>query len=275
MELEEFLENIKQHITTLQNYIKSQKEFIAEEEKRFDQLAWDSVTQELTRAKKHTEGYQPNSEQLNKIEEKKKLLDQYLKEDERANSFEIGCLTYELEHLENGYSESEITEQIYNSYYEFAKNNFTAMFEQYTGKATLMLVYSVFELYLKKMCVVLGSISHKKVYNFKIRECIKYLIYDCKVKKSIFNANALHWQVLNTIKNLRDLIVHNNSIVNSKKLDKINKIKTTFADKITLYNDKNGDVHIIYFSEEFFTMTLENIVKFFEEIVKSKQLKTP
>lgn len=28
MELEEFLENIKQHITTLQNYIKSQKEFI-------------------------------------------------------------------------------------------------------------------------------------------------------------------------------------------------------------------------------------------------------
>jgi len=120
MNLELFLDSLKKHIEIFRNYIKSQREFIKEEEKRFNQLARESVAKEIVRAKKEAEGYQPNSEQQKEIEEKKKLLDQYFKENDLINNFDfeinfqIDCLTCELEHLENGYSETEITTHIYN-----------------------------------------------------------------------------------------------------------------------------------------------------------------
>lgn len=62
-------------------------------------------------------------------------------------------------------------------------------------------------------------------------------------------------------------------IIKSKEVDEFNRKTATVADKINLLKDDNGDTHIIIIelSEAFFGMTIENMLKFFEEIVKSKQ----
>ena len=269
MNLELFLDSLKKHIEIFRNYIKSQREFIKEEEKRFNQLARKSVAKEIVHAKKEAEGYQPNSEQQKEIEEKKKLLDQYFKENDLINNFDfeinfqIDCLTCELEHLENGYSETEITTHIYNNYYEFSESNFTAMFEQYSSKATLILVYSIFEFYLKTLCINLGA----KVEELKNIDNMKDYL---KEEKLTFNTP--YWCFLNIVKDLRNCIVHHNSIANNMNNYKnIRRIAST--SKITLHKDKKGNTHIVRLSEDFFTMTFENILKFFEDLVKSKQNK--
>lgn len=275
MDLQEFLDNLKKHTDILQNYIKSQKEFITEEEKRFDQLAWEYVDKELTSAKKRAEGYKPNSEQLKKIEEIKNLLDQN-KPDKNTTKEEIWAhilrcthLMSELEFLEYGYCETEITAQSYSNYYEFSENNFM-MFELYTSRATLMLVYSIFEFYLKVLYDILPKNELKKLDERpNVAQMKEALEKNCGIEKSILDSS--YWYFLDTIRYLRNHIVHNNGIIKSKEVDEFNRKTATVADKINLLKDDNGDGHIIELSEAFFNMTIENMLKFFEEIVKAKQ----
>ena len=274
MNLNQFLDNLKKHLEVLREYVKSQNKFIAEEEKRFNQLAWESVAKEIVRAKKEAEGYQPNSEQQKEIEEKKKLLDQYFKENDLINNFDfkinfqIDCLTCELEHLENGYSKTEITTQIYNSYYEFSENNFTTMFAIYNQRSTLILTYSIIEIYLNTLYKILSKKNTRK--NSKVKKVKNQLEEDCKVERKLLDST--YWDSLDIIRILRNYIVHNEGIFpkNNEDVKKIKKLK----DKITLFEDKkSGATYIVTLSEDFFTMTFENILKFFEDLVKSKQNK--
>jgi hypothetical protein len=278
MDLQEFLDNFKSHTDILQNYVKSQKDFIEEEKNRFNQLAWEYVDKELASAKKQAEGYKPNSEQLKRIEEIKNLLDQNkpdqytTKEEILANILRDSPLISELEFLENGYWETEIAAQSYNNYYEYSENNFTAMFELYTSRATLMLVYSIFEFYLKALYDILPKNELKKLGRRpNVAQMKEALEKNCGIEKSILDSS--YWHFLDTIRSLRNLIIHNNGIIKSKEVDEFNRKTATVADKINLLKDDNGDTHIIIIelSEAFFGMTIENMLKFFEEIVKSKQ----
>ena len=137
------------------------------------------------------------------------------------------------------------------------------MFEQYSSKATLILVYSIFEFYLKTLCINLGA----KVEELKNIDNMKDYL---KEEKLTFNTP--YWCFLNIVKDLRNCIVHHNSIANNMNNYKnIRRIAST--SKITLHKDKKGNTHIVRLSEDFFTMTFENILKFFEDLVKSKQNK--
>lgn len=273
MDLQEFLDNFKSHTDILQNYVKSQKDFIEEEKNRFNQLASEYVDKELASAKKQAEGYKPNSEQLKRIEEIKNLLDQNTtKEEIGAHILDCTPLIFELEFLEYGYSESEVIAQSYNNYYEFSENNFTAMFELYTSRATLMLVYSIFEFYLKALYDILPKNELKKLGKRpNVAQMKEALEKNCGIEKSILDSS--YWHFLDTIRSLRNLIIHNNGIIKSKEVDEFNRKTATVADKINLLKDDNGDTHIIIIelSEAFWGMTIENMLKFFEEIVKSKQ----
>lgn len=277
MDLQEFLDNLKRYTDILQNYVKSQKEFIAEEKNRFNQLASEYVDKELASAKKQAEGYKPNSEQLKRIKEINNLLDQNkpdqntTKEEIWAHILDCTPLISELEFLEYGYCESEVTTQSYNNYYEFSENNFI-MFELCTSRATLMLVYSIFEFYLKVLYDILPKNEVKKLGRRpNVAQMKEALEKNCGIEKSILDSS--YWHFLDTIRSLRNLIIHNNGIIKSKEVDEFNRKTATVADKINLLKDDNGDTHIIIIelSEAFFGMTIENMLKFFEEIVKSKQ----
>lgn len=276
MDLQEFLDNFKSHTDILQNYVKSQKDFIAEEKKRFNQLAWKYANKELASAKKKAEGYKPNSEQLKRIEEIKNLLDQDKPDPNTTKEEEIWAhilrcthLMSELEFLEYGYCETEIIAQSYSNYYEFSENNFM-MFELYTSRATLMLVYSIFEFYLKVLYDILPKNELKKLDERpNVAQMKEALEKNCGIEKSILDSS--YWYFLDTIRYLRNHIVHNNGIIKSKEVDEFNRKTATFADKINWGKDDNGDGHIIELSEAFFGMTIENMLKFFGEIVKSKQ----
>lgn len=162
MNLDQFLDNLKKHLDILREYVKSQNKFISEEEERFDKLAWKSATTQVALAKKRAENYRPNSIQQKRIAEIKKLLNQYHKDSEIKPN-ELSLLMTELEYLEKGYSENDITIQTYNSYYEFSENNFTAMFAIYNQRGTLILTYSIIEFYLNTLYKILSKKNTKKI----------------------------------------------------------------------------------------------------------------
>ena len=267
MNLDQFLDNLKKHLDILREYVKSQNKFISEEEERFDKLAWKSAATQVALAKKRAENYRPNSIQQKRIAEIKKLLDQYHKDSEIKTN-ELSLLMTELEYLENGYSENDITIQTYNSYYEFSENNFTAMFAIYNQRGTLILTYSIIEFYLNTLYKILSKKNTKK--NSKVEKVKNQLEKDCKVERKLLDST--YWDSLDIIRILRNYIVHNEGIF-SKSNEDVKKIKK-LKDKITLFEDKkSGATYIIALSEDFFTMTFENILKFFEDLVKSKQNK--
>ena len=259
--------NLKKHLDILREYVKSQNKFISEEEERFDKLAWKSAATQVALAKKRAENYRPNSIQQKRIAEIKKLLNQYHKDSEIKPN-ELSLLMTELEYLENGYSENDITIQTYNSYYEFSENNFTAMFAIYNQRGTLILTYSIIEFYLNTLYKILSKKNTKK--NSKVEKVKNQLEKDCKVERKLLDST--YWDSLDIIRILRNYIVHNEGIF-SKSNEDVKKIKK-LKDKITLFEDKkSGATYIIALSEDFFTMTFENILKFFEDLVKSKQNK--
>ncbi|WP_314271314.1 hypothetical protein [Capnocytophaga sputigena] len=267
MNLDQFLDNLKKHLDILREYVKSQNKFISEEEERFDKLAWKSAATQVALAKKRAENYRPNSIQQKRIAEIKKLLNQYHKDSEIKPN-ELSLLMTELEYLENGYSENDITIQTYNSYYEFSENNFTAMFAIYNQRGTLILTYSIIEFYLNTLYKILSKKNTKK--NSKVEKVKNQLEKDCKVERKLLDST--YWDSLDIIRILRNYIVHNEGIF-SKSNEDVKKIKK-LKDKITLFEDKkSGATYIIALSEDFFTMTFENILKFFEDLVKSKQNK--
>ncbi|WP_424653282.1 hypothetical protein [Capnocytophaga sputigena] len=267
MNLDQFLDNLKKHLDILREYVKSQNKFISEEEERFDKLAWKSAATQVVLAKKRAENYRPNSIQQKRIAEIKKLLNQYHKDSEIKPN-ELSLLMTELEYLENGYSENDITIQTYNSYYEFSENNFTTMFAIYNQRGTLILTYSIIEFYLNTLYKILSKKNTKK--NSKVEKVKNQLEKDCKVERKLLDST--YWDALDIIRILRNYIVHNEGIF-SKSNEDVKKIKK-LKDKITLFEDKkSGATYIIALSEDFFTMTFENILKFFEDLVKSKQNK--
>ena len=267
MNLDQFLDNLKKHLDILREYVKSQNKFISEEEERFDKLAWKSAATQVALAKKRAENYRPNSIQQKRIAEIKKLLNQYHKDSEIKPN-ELSLLMTELEYLENGYSENDITIQTYNSYYEFSENNFTAMFAIYNQRGTLILTYNIIEFYLNTLYKILSKKNTKK--NSKVEKVKNQLEKDCKVERKLLDST--YWDSLDIIRILRNYIVHNEGIF-SKSNEDVKKIKK-LKDKITLFEDKkSGATYIIALSEDFFTMTFENILKFFEDLVKSKQNK--
>ncbi|MEN2753734.1 hypothetical protein ABC973_05240 [Capnocytophaga sputigena] len=267
MNLDQFLDNLKKHLDILREYVKSQNKFISEEEERFDKLAWKSAATQVVLAKKRAENYRPNSIQQKRIAEIKKLLNQYHKDSEIKPN-ELSLLMTELEYLENGYSENDITIQTYNSYYEFSENNFTTMFAIYNQRGTLILTYSIIEFYLNTLYKILSKKNTKK--NSKVEKVKNQLEKDCKVERKLLDST--YWDSLDIIRILRNYIVHNEGIF-SKSNEDVKKIKK-LKDKITLFEDKkSGATYIIALSEDFFTMTFENILKFFEDLVKSKQNK--
>ena len=267
MNLDQFLDNLKKHLDILREDVKSQNKFISEEEERFDKLAWKSAATQVALAKKRAENYRPNSIQQKRIAEIKKLLNQYHKDSEIKPN-ELSLLMTELEYLENGYSENDITIQTYNSYYEFSENNFTAMFAIYNQRGTLILTYSIIEFYLNTLYKILSKKNTKK--NSKVEKVKNQLEKDCKVERKLLDST--YWDSLDIIRILRNYIVHNEGIF-SKSNEDVKKIKK-LKDKITLFEDKkSGATYIIALSEDFFTMTFENILKFFEDLVKSKQNK--
>ena len=135
-----------------------------------------------------------------------------------------------------------------------------------------MLVYSIFEFYLKVLYDILPKNEVKKLGRRpNVAQMKEALEKNCGIEKSILDSS--YWHFLDTIRSLRNLIIHNNGIIKSKEVDEFNRKTATVADKINLLKDDNGDTHIIIIelSEAFFGMTIENMLKFFEEIVKSKQ----
>ena len=126
-----------------------------------------------------------------------------------ANILRDSPLISELEFLENGYWETEIAAQSYNNYYEYSENNFTAMFELYTSRATLMLVYSIFEFYLKALYDILPKNELKKLGRRpNVAQMKEALEKNCGIEKSILDSS--YWHFLDTIRSLRNLIIHNN-----------------------------------------------------------------
>ena len=210
--IEEFFSMFRGGTETLKQYIDYQKKFIDGEEAIIEKKKNEIIEKELENYQKNYEENKDNPERIKRIQELQNEIDLLTKDKEgeeiilgicKAQSLydELRWLQGDGEYLiENEGSFEEDPEELNISSFMIIQNN-----------TTLVLIYSFFENQLKRLCNILGKKAPIHYYDLKgdaTVQCEKFLTKFCKVENFIFE--QIHWQFLDTIRVLRNQIIHNN-----------------------------------------------------------------
>ena len=210
--IEEFFSMFRGGTETLKQYIDYQKKFIDGKEAIIEKRKNEIIENELENYQKNYEENKDNPERIKRIQELQNEIDLLTKDKEEEEIIlgickaqrlydELRWLQGDGEYLiENGGSFEEDPEELNISSFTIIQNN-----------TTLVLIYSFFENQLKRLCNILGKKAPIHYYDLKgdaTVQCEKFLTKFCKVESFIFG--QIHWQFLDTIRVLRNQIIHNN-----------------------------------------------------------------
>ena len=275
IDLNQFYNDLKKRIQILEKYIEYQNEFLADKEFHQNFEIQLKVDEELYNAKKQAEDYTPNSkaqERIKTIEDELNYIS--LLELPILEKLSIeNKLLRELETLQFGFSETEITEAALN-YYSNDEENFLTTFKMQQNDATLMIIYSHFEYTLKQLYEEFKNKKYISIHYYElggdtILQCKKYLTKFCNVNKCVFESS--YWHFLDTMRILRNAIVHNNNylkkeVINSTPYfqDELKKLQN--IEDLVLEKDKEENFIFLNFSTKLSVLFLENILRFYGDL---------
>lgn len=279
--IEEFFNIFRGGTETLKQYIVFQKKFTDGEEAIIEKKRNEIIERKIESYRKDYEENKDNHERERQLQEITDKIEKLSKESETAFlKPEVQLLYQKLvmlqgegEHLiESEDFFEEDPEELNISSFMLIQNNFT-----------LVLIYSFFENQLKRLCNILGKKAPIHYYDLKgdaTVQCEKFLTKFCKVESFIFE--QIHWQFLDTIRVLRNQIIHNNpdyfSVLTKKVLNSIDKeyIRRNLEEIIQTENflrTENDNDYYIHLSNTFLLKVINYIEIFFSDLENYVQKK--
>lgn len=279
--IEEFFSMFRGGTETLKQYIIYQKKFTDGEEAIIEKKRNEIIERRIEEYRKDYEENKNNPERERQLQEISDKIEELSKESETAFlKPEVQLLYQELvmlqgegEHLiETEDFFEDDPEELNISSFMLIQNNFT-----------LVLIYSFFENQLKRLCNILGKKAPIHYYDLKgdaTVQCEKFLTKFCKVESFIFE--QIHWQFLDTIRVLRNQIIHNNpdyfSVLTKKVLNSTDKeyIRRNLEEIIQTENflrTENDNDYCIRLSDTFLLKVINYIEIFFSDLENYVQKK--
>ena len=283
--IEEFFSMFRGGTEILKQYIDYQKKFTDGEEAIIEKKKNEIIEKELENYQKNYEENKNNPERIKRIQELQNEIDLLTKDKEGEEKILGICKAQRLYHellwlqgeaefmIEAGTNFEEDPEELNISSFMLIQNNFT-----------LVLIYSFFENQLKRLCNILGKKAPIHYYDLKgdaTVQCEKFLTKFCKVESFIFG--QIHWQFLDTIRVLRNQIIHNNphyfSVLTEKVLNSTDKeyIRRNLEEIIQTENflktEYNNSDYYIRLSDTFLLKIINYIEIFFSDLENYVQKK--
>ena len=224
--IEEFFSMFRGGTETLKQYINYQKKFIDGEEAIIEKKKNEIIERRIEKYRKDYEENKDNPERERQLQEISDKIEELSKESETAFLKPEVQLLYQKLLMLQGEGEHLIESEDFFEEDPEKLNPLSFMIIQ--NNTTLVLIYSFFENQLKRLCDILGENAPIHYYDLKGEvtvQCEKFLIKFCKVENFIFE--QIHWQFLDTIRVLRNQIIHNNpdyfSVLTKKVLNSTDK----------------------------------------------------
>lgn len=279
--IEEFFSMFRGGTETLKQYIDYQKKFIDGEEAIIEKKRNEIIERRIEEYRKDYEENKNNPERERQLQEISDKIEELSKESETAFLKPEVQLLYQKLVMLQGEGEhlietedffEEDPEELNISSFMLIQNNFT-----------LVLIYSFFENQLKRLCGILGKKAPIHYYDLKgdaTVQCEKFLTKFCKVESFIFE--QIHWQFLDTIRVLRNQIIHNNpdyfSVLTKKVLNSIDKeyIRRNLEEIIQTENflrTEDDNDYCIRLSDTFLLKVINYIEIFFSDLENYVQKK--
>ena len=279
--IEEFFSMFRGGTETLKQYIVYQKKFTDGEEAIIEKKRNEIIERRIEEYRKDYEENKNNPERERQLQEISDKIEELSKESETAFLKPEVQLLYQKLVMLQGEGEHLIEtedffeddpEELNISSFMLIQNNFT-----------LVLIYSFFENQLKRLCNILGKKAPIHYYDLKgdaTVQCEKFLTKFCKVESFIFE--QIHWQFLDTIRVLRNQIIHNNpdyfSVLTKKVLNSIDKeyIRRNLEEIIQTENflrTENDNDYCIRLSDTFLLKVINYIEIFFSDLENYVQKK--
>lgn len=279
--IEEFFSTFRGGTETLKQYINYQKKFIDGEEAIIEKKRNEIIERRIEEYRKDYEENKNNPERERQLQEISDKIEELSKESETAFLKPEVQLLYQKLVMLQGEGEHLIeTEDFFEEDPE-KLNPLSFMIIQ--NNTTLVLIYSFFENQLKRLCDILGENAPIHYYDLKGEvtvQCEKFLTKFCKVENFIFE--QIHWQFLDTIRVLRNQIIHNNpdyfSVLTKKVLNSTDKeyIRRNLEEIIQTENflrTENDNDYCIRLSDTFLLKIINYIEIFFSDLENYVQKK--
>lgn len=281
--IEEFFSTFRGGTETLKQYINYQKKFIDGEEAIIEKKRNEIIERRIEEYRKDYEENKNNPERERQLQEITDKIEELSKESETAFLKPEVQLLYQKLLMLQGEGEhlietedffEEDPEELNISSFMLIQNNFT-----------LVLIYSFFENQLKRLCDILGENAPIHYYDLKGEvtvQCEKFLTKFCKVENFIFE--QIHWQFLDTIRVLRNQIIHNNphyfSVLTEKVLkNSIDKeyicrnLEEIIQTENFLRTEYNNNDYYICLSDTFLLKVINYMEIFFSDLENYVQKK--
>lgn len=192
------------------------------------------------------------------------VFEKYFDYQDKFLSVEIDKLNQELdEKIKN----KDYEEQVYwmDLYNEFYLNFLSGTFPDIQNKTSLVILFSVFESTLKKLCKSIGSelntpLEYSELAGDDLAKCKKFLIKLCGINKETFESDC--WRKIDCVRKIRNSLVHNDSDISSI-LEK-NKYLIDDFKKCDGFNVIDG--HLVLTKNEFLKQFIVIIVAFYSEL---------
>lgn len=279
--IEEFFSMFRGGTETLKQYINYQKKFTDGEEAFIEKKRNEIIERRIEKYRKDYEENKDNPERKRQLQEITDKIEELSKESETAFLKPEVQLLYQKLLMLQGEGEHLIESEDFFEEDPEKLNPLSFMIIQ--NNTTLVLIYSFFENQLKRLCNILGKKAPIDYYDLKgdaTVQCEKFLTKFCKVESFIFE--QIHWQFLDTIRVLRNQIIHNNpdyfSVLTKKVLNSIDKeyIRRNLEEIIQTENflrTENDNDYCIRLSDTFLLKVINYIEIFFSDLENYVQKK--
>ena len=279
--IEEFFSMFRGGTETLKQYIDYQKKFTDGEEAIIEKKRNEIIERRIEPYRKDYEENKDNPERERQLQEITDKIEELSKESETAFLKPEVQLLYQKLVMLQGEGEHLIeTEDFFE---EDPEELNISSFTIIQNNTTLVLIYSFFENQLKGLCNILGKKAPIHYYDLKgdaTVQCEKFLTKFCKVESFIFE--QIHWQFLDTVRVLRNQIIHNNpdyfSVLTKKVLNSTDKeyIRRNLEEIIQTENflrTEDDNNYCIRLSDTFLLKVINYIEIFFSDLENYVQKK--
>lgn len=286
--IEEFFSTFRGGTETLKQYIDYQKKFTDGEEAIIEKKRNEIIEKEFENYQKNYEENKDNPERIKRIQELQNKIDLLTKDKEGEEKI-LGIrkaqrLYDELRWLQG---EAEFMIETESNFEEDPEELNLSSFTIIQNNTTLVLIYSFFENQLKRLCDILGEKAPIHYYDLKgdaTVQCGKFLTKFCKVESFIFE--QIHWQFLDSIRVLRNQIIHNNphyfSVLTEEVLNRFNRTDKKYIHRNLeeiiqtenfLKTEYNNSDYYIRLSDTFLLKVINYMENFFSDLENYVQKK--
>lgn len=193
------------------------------------------------------------------------LFEKYFNYQNKFLSTEIAEMEQEMnEIVKNKSIEEQVS--LTNSYYEYYIDFINGTFPDIQNKASLIILYNIFESNLKTLCNLLGKalntpIDYSELSGDDIMKCKKFLIKFCGLNDRIFEIDS--WRKIDCVRRIRNSIVHNGSNISSV----LKKEKKIIAEFMLIDGFIVIDIHLGLLKSDFLKLFIIIINDFYNELI--------